>query len=270
MDGKYGGSRQPANLALVRTGPQWSAAIEARRQEQSCHAGRSARDGKQGVSVTPCSGRKEKRATMAHLLEAETMTSILKKGDVQRARVGPRETKDPRSKEYAIQTLYALKRYAESLRCDQELVEKELAEIELYRHWEVLGYASKDELLATELTELGRTNVALVAAARANPLAEHRRPTKEERDDKGNNITFMNRGTGTSYTLRRLARDAPEMLDRIEAGELSVNAAAIQAGIRRKATRLEVLMATWRKATPEDRAAFLRFLETEREAEPQE
>ncbi|MFM9062865.1 MAG: hypothetical protein ACKOOI_07505, partial [Pirellula sp.] len=44
------------------------------------------------------------------------------------------------------------------------------------------------------------------------------------------------------YTLRRLARDFPEMLDRIEAGELSVNAAAIQAGIRKKPTAYETAL----------------------------
>ena len=46
-------------------------------------------------------------------------------------------------------------------------------------------------------------------------------------------------GNDTDYTLRRLARDAPEFLDRIQSGELSVNAAAIAAGIRKKPSQSE-------------------------------
>jgi hypothetical protein len=50
-------------------------------------------------------------------------------------------------------------------------------------------------------------------------------------DSLANNISKLrSKGTDTTYTLRRLARDNPAMLDKIEAGELSVNAAAIQAG----------------------------------------
>lgn len=41
-------------------------------------------------------------------------------------------------------------------------------------------------------------------------------------------------GTSKSYTLRRLARDHPELLDRVEQGELSANAAAIEAGFRQR------------------------------------
>ena len=64
---------------------------------------------------------------------------------------------------------------------------------------------------------------AKVAAAREKPLAEHGENQHTERERGVDNINSSKGGTGTSYTLRRLARDAPEMLDRIEAGELSVN-----------------------------------------------
>lgn len=47
-----------------------------------------------------------------------------------------------------------------------------------------------------------------------------------------NSINFIEtKPNSNGAVLRRLARDAPEMLDKIEAGVLSVNAAAIQAGI---------------------------------------
>ena len=41
------------------------------------------------------------------------------------------------------------------------------------------------------------------------------------------------RGTSISYTLRRLARNHPDLLERYAAGELTANAAAIQAGFRK-------------------------------------
>lgn len=70
------------------------------------------------------------------------------------------------------------------------------------------------------------------AATRAQPLAQHRRPTTKEQEVKGDNITFNERGTSQAYLLRRLARDAPEILDRVKAGEFkSARAAAIEAGI---------------------------------------
>lgn len=53
--------------------------------------------------------------------------------------------------------------------------------------------------------------------ARAKPLADVGPPTKEEKD---NGSVTTNTGRGVDYTLRRLARDAPEMLDKIEAGEM--------------------------------------------------
>lgn len=68
--------------------------------------------------------------------------------------------------------------------------------------------------------------------AREKPLADVGEIGNGRKDEsRGNNVTSTDRGNATDYTLRRLARDNPELLDRIEAGELSVNAAAIQAGI---------------------------------------
>jgi len=78
----------------------------------------------------------------------------------------------------------------------------------------------------------------------------------------GYNITNK-RGTDTDYTLRRLARDCPEMLDKIEAGELTVNAAAIAAGIRKKPTKAEVCLAAFRKS--ENRLEPLRQIVAELE-----
>lgn len=76
--------------------------------------------------------------------------SILDPREVSRARVGPRDLKPPVSREYAIQTIYALKQYLESRRIDEERVRRELAVIDQHQHWVVLGYPTKAALLEAE------------------------------------------------------------------------------------------------------------------------
>jgi len=109
--------------------------------------------------------------------------------------------------------------------------------------------------------------VQAVAAARANKLAGHGAPKgnrnavkassrieaecraarESKLENKGNgpdNINSVSEpkgGTGKTYTLRRLARDRPDLLDRVEAGELSANAAAIEAGFRSKPSPADVV-----------------------------
>ena len=48
-----------------------------------------------------------------------------------------------------------------------------------------------------------------------------------------NNITANSRGNDSTYTLKRLKRDHPELANAVINGELSANAAAIQAGFRK-------------------------------------
>lgn len=98
-----------------------------------------------------------------------------------------------------------------------------------------------------------------VKAAKERPLAEHGEIGNGRNEySRGNNVTSTRRGNDTDYTLRRLARDAPELLDKIQSGELSVNAAAIKAGIRKKPSPLDNLRAAWKRATDDQRAEFLR------------
>ena len=64
-------------------------------------------------------------------------------------------------------------------------------------------------------------------------------------------------GTGSEYLLRRLAKTAPDILDRYEAGEFkSVRAASIAAGHIKVATVLEQLFKLWKKATADERTEF--------------
>ena len=74
-----------------------------------------------------------------------------------------------------------------------------------------------------------------VQRARDNPVAPHggiREPAGQ-----GSHPTLVDRGR--TYALRRPARDRPDLLDAVERGEMSANAAAIEAGWRRppQATR---------------------------------
>jgi hypothetical protein len=72
-----------------------------------------------------------------------------------------------------------------------------------------------------------------ITQAKAQPLAAHRRPTAEEQEGKGDNVTITERGNGQTYLLRRIARDQPQLLDQIGPDKefRSVRAAAIEAGI---------------------------------------
>ena len=64
-------------------------------------------------------------------------------------------------------------------------------------------------------------------------------------------------GNSRSYTVSRLQREAPELFAQVVAGTLSANAAAIQAGFRKKPTPLELLRAIWAKASNTDRETFI-------------
>ena len=55
---------------------------------------------------------------------------------------------------------------------------------------------------------------------------------RKQKDENGSNTTNSERHSKPG-TLRRLARSHPDLLARVESGELSANAAAVQAGIRK-------------------------------------
>jgi hypothetical protein len=104
------------------------------------------------------------------------------------------------------------------------------------------GVKADDVLRLIEFTHPHETN----NRAKHKTLEDMRRVVRSElheaasapgRPAKGNNITFSSeqRGTSEDYTLRRLRRDRPDLVERVFEGELSANAAAIEAGFRDKA-----------------------------------
>jgi hypothetical protein len=75
--------------------------------------------------------------------------------------------------------------------------------------------------------------------------------------DRHNNIMSI-QGTAREYTIARLKKERPDLADRVIAGELSANAAAIEAGFRKVKTPLEQLRQWWKKASKQERATFRR------------
>ena len=71
------------------------------------------------------------------------------------------------------------------------------------------------------------------------------------------NLDKTSKGTSRSYTVSRLQRESPELFKQVVAKTLSANAAAIQAGWRKKPTVVDQFAALWKKATKDQRDAFL-------------
>ncbi len=96
------------------------------------------------------------------------------------------------------------------------------------------------------------------------PLAPPGRPRKRVNNDANTNIPAPARAGGSrEYLLRRLRRDAPELAERVLAGELSAHAAAIEAGIRKRVMPLAAALRTWRRLTLEEREVFLSIVAAE-------
>jgi hypothetical protein len=149
-----------------------------------------------------------------------------------------------------------------------------------HQAWRVLGYISLDTFLVIEAnfsqsiidairSAKGGTVGDAIKQARDNPLAEQEigieggKPGPGRGNKTDDNVNGFKGGNDTDYTLRRLARDKPELLDAIERGELSVNAAAIKAGIRKKPTQAEVCIKAFRKCDQEQQVEILRILNDE-------
>ena len=123
--------------------------------------------------------------------------------------------------------------------------------------WKFVGKASLAELferrdLTLEAIEQYRRGVQLLrdkgysgtitkeqarkaAVEEAKAKKDKGKAGRKKKETDGDSIHY-DRGTTNENILRRLARDQPELLDKIENGELTVNQAAIQAGIRKKPT----------------------------------
>ncbi len=178
-------------------------------------------------------------------------TATLQLSERQAALKGPLALKDPKSVEYAYQMTYRLKMLYQLKEASIDDWDKVVSEAEQNRIYERVppGYPSLDALLEVEIG-------ANVAQSREHVLSRRGRPTKAEQADKPCN-TSIRYGTAEHW-IARLKRDQQlDLLARIEAGELSPHAAALEAGYRKVPTALDMLRKDWTKASADERATFL-------------
>lgn len=117
-----------------------------------------------------------------------------------------------------------------------------------------LGYSVADiEAIVGERRKREARKMAADPAVK--PVQKH---GGQKRGEKGcDNITSLERGTSTSYLVRRLKRDHPEIAEALARGEYkSARAAAIAAGVVRVPTLLDLFARLWAKASPEERRAI--------------
>lgn len=171
---------------------------------------------------------------------------------------GPRDQKDPTSREYAIQTVRALKQYLEAADIDEDRVREELARIDRYRHWKALGYKSKAEMLKAEgladrLRKIRRRIKQL--EGRTINAADNHDPNPSPDIIRTSETGY---GTSADYLTARLKRDHDAIFQRLAAGEFdSVREAAIAAGIVKVPSVLDQLRKLWAKASDADRRTFM-------------
>lgn len=179
---------------------------------------------------------------------------------------GPRSLRDPRSREYAIQTMRSLKRYLESKSIDAQGVERELQEIVQYKHWEALGHESLDAYLRAEVG----TTLTQLKSRLAQDLAND--PTVAPARDRGRPVAGSNVAIGHINALssnsaerivRRLKRDAPAIAEALARGEFkSARAAALAAGIIKPPAPLQQILKLLPKLTKAEREEVARALRT--------
>lgn len=160
----------------------------------------------------------------------------------------PRSAKDPNSYEYARQMVYVLKTVWGRVSFDLNHWDKELEEAKRNKIWvrHKPAYGSLEELLAKEV---GFSDAEYEVK---KELFERSEKEKEKQQGKrndllGGNATKLGGKNTAQHVLRRLARDHTQLFEAAKRGELSVNAAAIQAGIRKKPTPEQICVREFKK-----------------------
>lgn len=103
--------------------------------------------------------------------------------------------------------------------------------------------------------------VTFADAVETGRLGTHGGDRRSDKVRDQGSIGNLKGGNNTAYTLARLDRDRPELAAEVRAGRMTANAAAIEAGFRRKPTPFETLTRVWAKASAAERAAFRDFID---------
>lgn len=152
----------------------------------------------------------------------------------------------------------------------QEIIKK----LERHEAWTPLGFISLGMLCHAEL-DLDDREVDLIRQARPGTtleavIARAKNPPRLPGQGRRTDLqlcaddTKLQRGSNNAdYLTARIARDRPDILDRMKAGEFpSVRSAGIAAGIVKVPTALDVGKKAWFKMTQEQRTEFLAWLYT--------
>lgn len=145
---------------------------------------------------------------------------------------------------------------------DVKMLKLSLKQLEDARAWEALGLLSFDMLVAQKVKLDPADARAVLEAKPGRSLGSVLRvqATAEEAKPLGpngvrvnlstcDNITGSGRGDDADYLTRRIARDRPDILERMKAGEFtSVRAAALEAGIRKRTIQHGLAPADWARA----------------------
>jgi hypothetical protein len=160
------------------------------------------------------------------------------------------------SKPWAVWLVGQAKLQRDELERDATALRRLIGKMQKHEAWKALGVPSFDMLCTTQL-RLSSDEVSAVLKARKGQsvgavLRKVGRPKASEGNDRDSTISKRD----TSYLAARLRRDHPEAVFD-EAVRGSVRQAAIAAGIVKVPTVIDKLRAAWKKATKEERLAFL-------------
>ena len=175
---------------------------------------------------------------------------------------------DPKEFKNAVGQL--VPRLGSSLNGDLKWAVDFIEELDRYKCWEwydesrTMFYDRHANLAAERIDEIKSQVRELVQLGRPVPsdvreLGKRGGDRKSEKaKNQPSNRSLIQYGTTTAYTLARLDRDRPDLAKQVRAGELTANAAAIEAGWRKKLSGLDQIRRLWAKLNSEERAALLR------------
>jgi hypothetical protein len=136
---------------------------------------------------------------------------------------------------------------------------------------ELLGFKDFDVYLKAAINETATSSTEKVKARAKNPKTLLDGPGPATKEEKANGDSSTNRPkrgtTGADYLTARIARDHPDILKRMKAGEFkSVRQAAIAAGIVKVPTHLKLTKRHWSKISQAEQDEFWEWERVKRRA----
>jgi len=125
------------------------------------------------------------------------------------------------------------------------------------------------------MQDIDKAMEEVIEDAEAHPLPipgnpkGHNQYSPEELLSNNNSYKINRQGTSADYLARRIARDRPDILERMKAGDYkSVRAAARDADIKVDATPLQLTQRAWKHATLEDKKLIVGWIQDQLQSDP--